>query len=106
MKDQINASPIKAKADAARPKGIDLSPLKDKWPSTIVCRDQVKEFTGGLITSGTMANLDSRGEGPPLFYMGNKKVGYLVDRFIPWLERRVSSVRPNAVPKGTRKRPL
>lgn len=83
---------------------INFQDLRDKWPSTIVARDKVEEFTGGLITRGTMTNLDSRGEGPPKFYLGPRKVAYFVETFIPWLEARVAkaqaSVRQRR-PNGT-----
>jgi hypothetical protein len=82
---------------------INFEELKDKWPSTVVARDRVEEFTGGLICRGTITNLDSRGEGPPRFYITPRKVGYPVDTFIQWLEERVRTAKqPEAV--GGRKR--
>lgn len=69
---------------------INLQALAQKWPSTIVSRDRVEAFTGGLITKGTMANIDSRGQGPPRFSLGPRKVAYPVDSFISWLEKRLA----------------
>ena len=71
-------------------KKIDLSKMADRWPSPILHRNKVGEFTGGLISGRTMANLDSRGEGiEDRFYVGNK-TGYFVESFITWLENRVT----------------
>jgi hypothetical protein len=78
-------------------KNADLSHLGPKWDSTIVARSEVRKFTGGMISPGTMANLDSRGEGPPQIRIG-RKVGYKVDDFIEWLEGRVSHHKPGKVP--------
>lgn len=72
------------------PKNPDLSFLAAKWPSQIVSRDQVSLFTGGLISPKTMANLDSLGEGPEGRVRIGKKIGYLLDIFIRWLESRAT----------------
>jgi hypothetical protein len=82
---------------------VNLSAMKDKWPSTIIAREKVSDFTGGLLTRGTIANLDSKGEGPPRFSMGPKKICYPVDSFIAWLERRIerlSTVEPRSPRKA------
>jgi hypothetical protein len=82
------------------PTKIDLSEMKAKWQSAIVCRDKVEDFTGGLITRGTLTNLDSKGDGPPRFYMGPRKVAYRVDSFVDWLQQRIerlSAVVPKKV---------
>jgi hypothetical protein len=57
------------------------------WPSSFVSRDQVPEFTGGAISNGRMANLDSLGEGPERFRLG-RKIVYPVKPFIEWLIAR------------------
>lgn len=72
-------------------KKIDLSHLGTKWPSSIVARAEIGKFSGGLISPGTLANLDSVGEGPAGgFYVGRKKA-YTVDDLIPWLESRAAT---------------
>jgi predicted DNA-binding transcriptional regulator AlpA len=84
---------------------ICLKSLADKWPSTIVSRDKIADFTGGLISKGTIANLDSEGQGPPKFYLGPRKIGYPIETLIPWLEdriRKATARRPRAVPRGKR----
>lgn len=61
-----------------------------KWPTTIVARTEVKSFSGGLISSGTMANLDSLGEGPEgAFSVGRKKC-YPVESLCDFLIARIN----------------
>lgn len=69
---------------------VDLRILIDKWPSAIVSRDKVEDFTGGLITSKYLANIDSAGdkEGPPGRIRIGRKVAYPVSEFVKWLEAR------------------
>lgn len=66
----------------------DLSILAASWPSPYVAREKIEEFTGGLITSKTMANLDSLGEGPEGRITCGRKVAYAVLPYIEWLEER------------------
>ncbi len=69
---------------------INLRILAEKWPSAIVSRDKVEDFTGGLITSKYLANLDSAKdkEGPPSRIKIGRKVAYPVAEFVEWLEKR------------------
>lgn len=71
----------------------DLSALADKWPSSVVSREQISNFTGGTIKPKYMANLDSKGEGPEGAILIGKKVAYPVMNLIAWLELR-SKLRP------------
>jgi hypothetical protein len=73
----------------------DLQFLKNKWPSEIVARSQVQAFTGGLLKGTTVANLDSKDEGPPEVVRIGRAVGYPVDSFIAWLECRVAAKHEN-----------
>ena len=70
---------------------INLKSLADKWPSSMVARERAEDFTGGIITSRYLANLDSKGEGPPRIRVG-RKVVYSVELCIEWLEGRVKKV--------------
>jgi len=67
---------------------INLSLLAAKWPSSLVAREKVGEFTGGIITPKTLANLDATGEGPKGRITVGRKVAYPVGAFISWLESR------------------
>ena len=74
-------------------KSIDLSDLAENWPAPIVARDKVERFSGGVMTSKYLANLDSRGLGPPgRFYLGRKCV-YPVASLVEWLEARAETVK-------------
>lgn len=68
-----------------------LETLAEKWPSSVVARDQVENFTGGIISSGRIANLDSEGKGPECFRVG-RKIVYPVGPFIEWLTCRSEAV--------------
>ncbi len=56
----------------------------------VFVRQRVKELTGGMIDGRTLANLDSRDEGPAgKIKMGKTKVGYLREPFIDWFINRL-----------------
>jgi hypothetical protein len=69
-------------------KKINLSYLKEKWPSSIVARFQIREFTGGALEPGRIANLDSEGNGPKGRLKVGRKIAYNVDELVAWLEER------------------
>ena len=50
-------------------------------------RRVVEEVLGGCLSVGTLANLDSKGDGPPRHRMG-KKVLYERDSFVQWIVSR------------------
>lgn len=58
--------------------------MKEKWPSGIVSRSEIGKFTGGILSPGTMANVDSMGLGPERMTIG-RKVAYPVDSLVQWL---------------------
>ena len=82
----------------------DLQFLKNKWPSAIVARSKVQDFTGGLIKGTTIANLDSMGDGPPETVRIGRAVGYPVDSFVAWLERRVAAKHENVSARKRRQK--
>ena len=61
--------------------------IAEKWPSSVVARVEIERFTGGLISSKYLANLDSLGQGPKRITCG-RKVAYPVDDFVQWLRKR------------------
>lgn len=67
---------------------INLSPLAARWPSSLVAREKVGEFSGGIISPKTIANLDATGEGPKGRITVGRKVAYPVDLLIAWMESR------------------
>jgi hypothetical protein len=62
--------------------------MADRWPSVLVSRDSVEDFTGGLVNRRTLANLDSQGVGPAGRIRCGRKVAYQVSHFVEWLEKR------------------
>lgn len=74
----------------AQPEAINLlvDVLTEKLPP-VFSRRFVEEITGGLIKRYTLSNMDSKGEGPPSFKLGNK-VGYEKQSFLEWITKRVN----------------
>lgn len=63
--------------------------MASKWPSAIVSRTSIKEFTGGLLSERYCANLDSLGKGcPSRVRIGGRRVAYPVNELVKWLEAR------------------
>ncbi len=61
--------------------------LCEKWPSSIVARDQIKAFSGGAICGRSVANMESLGNGREpgcKFYLGKRAV-YPADKLADWL---------------------
>lgn len=66
----------------------DLSFMATRWPSALVARCEISQFSGGAITSRTLANLDAMGAGPENRIRVGRKVAYPVADLIKWLEAR------------------
>ena len=62
----------------------DLNKLADKWPSAVVAREKVSDFSGGILHPRRMANLDSLGEGPERIRVG-RKIAYPVNSLVKWM---------------------
>ena len=69
--------------------------LAASWGSTLVARSEVGRFTGGLLNSRSLANLDSQGRGPAGRFRVGRKVCYPIDSLIEWLQERVEPIQPN-----------
>ena len=67
--------------------------MADKWPSTFVARESVSDFSGGILNSRTMANLDSKGIGPEGRLRIGRKIAYPVGSLVVWLEKRAQVLR-------------
>jgi hypothetical protein len=59
----------------------------DAWPSRLVARTEVDRFSGGLLTSKYMANLDSLGLGCERVTCG-RKIAYPIDSLVAWMRGR------------------
>ena len=62
--------------------------LKKSWPSSLVARDQVGKFSGGVISSKYIANLDCRGIGPAERIRIGRKICYSVDSLVEFLAQK------------------
>ena len=69
---------------------VELSKLIPKLPP-LISRDHVEELLGGVISSKTLANLDSLGEGPKRMRVG-RKVAYLTEDLLGWLALRTTTL--------------
>jgi len=61
-----------------------LAEMANKWPSSVVARSEIRLFTGGSMSGKTLANIDSRKQGPPRFIMGKTTV-YPVKPLVQWI---------------------
>ena len=68
-----------------------LTDLQSKLPP-VIAREQVPKLLGGVISSKTLANLDSEGKGPKRIRVG-RKVAYITEDLLHWLEARTVKLR-------------
>ena len=61
----------------------------EKYKSPFICRDEVPTFTGGALSAGYLANLDSKGEGPANPFKFGRRQCYPVDSLVEWLINRL-----------------
>ena len=80
------------KTNKSKQKELDLSHLLKKWPSSIVAREKISDFTGGLISPGRIANLDSYGLGPAGKVRIGRKICYECEQLVKWLESRAKHI--------------
>ena len=59
-------------------------------------RRTASRMIGGYLAKGTLANLDSRGEGPGGIRAKNAVI-YEREKFLEWLEARMSAPRKGAI---------
>lgn len=77
---------------------FNFNELAERWPSPIVARTEIEDFTGGAIKEKYISNLDSAGLGPAGRFRLGRKVVYPVAELVAWLESR-SEVIPERLPK-------
>ena len=68
-----------------------LSELAEKLPP-IISRDHVEIHLGGIISSKSLANLDSLGEGPKPRMRIGRKIAYRTVDLLDWLEKRTKII--------------
>jgi hypothetical protein len=65
---------------------VDFTDLAKELPP-LIARDHVEELLGGVISSKTLANLDSLVIGPKRIRIG-RKVAYMTEDLLEWLASR------------------
>lgn len=78
---------VVSKKNRSYPEDCFFKSLAEKWPSTIVARSEMKEFSGGLISPKTLANAQCKGIAPRSYRFG-KKCYYHVEDLITWMSER------------------
>ncbi len=71
--------------------------LVDRWPSAFVSRTDVGKFSGGAVTSKSLANHDSAGTGPAERFRVGRKVCYPTEALALWMQERASECPRKAV---------
>lgn len=66
---------------------FNLDSLADNWPSPIVSRSEIRNFSGGLLHPRTMANRDSLGEATGKIVIGGR-VCYSTRKLVAWMKQR------------------
>jgi hypothetical protein len=64
-----------------------FSEMAARWPSSVVARAEVKQFTGGGISPKTLANADSEGSGPTGRFFIGRRVCYTATSLVEWLRK-------------------
>lgn len=64
---------------------LDFEQMAAKWSKPLVKRSDVKEYSCGLISGKTLANLAAMGEGPPYYYVSGYAV-YQTTDITDWLQ--------------------
>lgn len=67
---------------------MDYIDYLHKEPPPVFSRKYIYQQLARMLSSGTLANLDSAGNGSPRVSIGNK-VGYERDCFLEWLVNRI-----------------
>lgn len=66
--------------------------MADRWPSEVVARTEIRQFTGGALTERYCANLDSAKKGIKGRFRIGRKICYPVSNVIDFLENRLRPV--------------
>ena len=73
-------------------KKLDFSGLIEAWPSPLVAREKVDEFSGFVLNARTLANYDSRGTGPKGRIKIGRKICYPVASLVEWMRERAQAL--------------
>jgi len=70
--------------------------LIERWPSAFVSRTDAHKFSGGAVTSKTLANHDSLGTGPTERFRIGRRIVYPVGALASWLQERADDCPRNS----------
>lgn len=73
------------------------------WPSPIVARKKVEEFSGGAISGKTLANLDSQGKGPDGSFILCNQTVYPVSSLVKFMKDRAAVKWSRKTPRQCKK---
>lgn len=73
-------------------KAISLRALADNWPSAFVAREEIGRFSGGILSTKYIANLDSQGRGPRGRIRCGRKIAYPTASIVEFMESRSSAL--------------
>jgi hypothetical protein len=65
-----------------------IEAMAARWPSPVVARKAIKEFSGGILSAKTMANMDSLGTGPEGRFLMMNQTCYPVESLVAWLKSK------------------
>ena len=66
--------------------------MVDRWPSSIVSRTEAQAFSGGVVTSKSLANHDTQGTGPAERFRIGRKIVYPALALAYWMQCRAEDV--------------
>lgn len=68
---------------------IDLDKMAEEWPSILVARSEIGEFTNGLYKPRSMNTFDGAQKGIKRKIRINTKIAYLKSDVIEWLKNKI-----------------
>lgn len=71
---------------------FDFDQLLKKWPSPIVARNKLSDFSGGVLNPKTVAILDSSGRGIPGRFRCGRFIVYPAQNVVKFLRDRSSQL--------------
>jgi hypothetical protein len=67
-----------------------IDQMAANWGSNIVARKEIGRFSGGILSPKTLANMDSKGEGPEGRFIICNQTAYPIQKIIKFMKDRVA----------------
>jgi len=68
-----------------------IESMAERWPSPVVARKAIGQFSGGILSAKTLANEDCSGTGPDGKFLLMNQVCYPVENLVAWLKSRAAN---------------